>query len=293
MPIRINLLAESQAAEEARRMDPVKRTMFAGIGLVAVMLVWIGLLMLQVRTATADLATQTARYAGMTNDYIAVSNNFRIYADLDKKVSALVKYATNRFLWGTTLDAFQRATMSNVWVIQLSSVQLYQTNKELSVETNLTIDLKFPRKWYQLWASDSKTNVSAVITNTFAILTNRMDFITGRVGAVFKNNLQTNKERTQITGKLIAVRPLATIENITLSVKGRDFGTPPGTLIESFTNSILSNPYFGQFLSRTNTSISDRGVRPVSEPADKFNTNLHLGFTVQSLFPPRIRSNEK
>lgn len=292
MPIRINLLAESQAAEEARRKDPVKRTILAGVGIVALVLLWIGMLMMQVRSANRDLAVQASRLATLTNDYVAVSNNFRIYTDLDRKVAALTKYATNRFLWGSTLDAIQKSSVSNVWVVQLASVQLYQTNAEFKAETNLVIDLKFPRQWYQLWATDTKTNVAAVITNTFSFLTSRVQFLTGRVDAIFKNELVTNKEKTQVTGKLIAIRPLATVEMITLNVKGRDYGSPAGALIESFTNAILSNPYFSTYLSRTNTSV-DRDVRPVSDPSDKFNTNMHVAFEVKCLFPPRTRGNEK
>jgi len=40
MPIRLNLLAEAQAAEEARRRDPVKRAIWIGALLVSVVLVW-------------------------------------------------------------------------------------------------------------------------------------------------------------------------------------------------------------------------------------------------------------
>jgi hypothetical protein len=292
MPIRINLLAESQAAEEARRKDPVKRTILIGSGLVAVVIFWIGMLMMQVRSSNTLMVAQAARLATLTNDYVAVSNNFRIYTDLDRKVSALTKYATNRFLWGATLDALQRATVSNVWVVQLSSMQMFQTNAEFKAETNLAIELKFPRKWYQLRPTDTKTNVAAVLTNTYGFLTSRVQFLTGRVDAILKNELVTNKEKTMVTGKLIAVRPVSTVEMITINVKGRDFSSPAGSLIESFTNAVLSNPYFSNYLSRTNTSV-DRDVRPVSDPADKFNTNMHVAFEVKCLFPPRIRANEK
>src|SRR5512133_552686 len=55
MPIRINLLAEQQAAEEARRRDPVKRALWVGGGLVALMVVWIVLLQLRLASAKAEL----------------------------------------------------------------------------------------------------------------------------------------------------------------------------------------------------------------------------------------------
>jgi len=38
MPIRINLLAESQALEEMRRRDPVKRAIWVGVLVVSLLL---------------------------------------------------------------------------------------------------------------------------------------------------------------------------------------------------------------------------------------------------------------
>jgi hypothetical protein len=40
MPIRLNLLAEAQAAEEARRKDPVKRVIWIGVLLMSVLMAW-------------------------------------------------------------------------------------------------------------------------------------------------------------------------------------------------------------------------------------------------------------
>lgn len=292
MPIRINLLAEVQAAEEARRRDPVKRAVYVGVGLGLVLLAWIALLTMQVKTATSDLASQARRLSGLTNEYVAVSNSFRAFTDLDRRANSLVKYATNRFLWGSALDAFQQTTLSNVWLVQLSAVHAYVTNKEEKAETNLTFSLKEPRAWYQLRAADTKTNSQYFITNMFSVLTNRLLFITGRVDAVLKNDLMTNRDRTEVSGKLIALRPLATVETITINIKGRDFSSPPGSSIEGYTANLLSNPFFSRYLSRTNTSV-DRDVRPTSDPLDKFNTNIHVAFEVKCTLPPRTRVNEK
>ena len=292
MPIRINLLAEMQAAEEARRRDPVKRTVLAGVGLVVVMLLWMTMLTLQVRQTKNELAGERSRLAGLADRALVVSNNNRVLVDLTSKADALVKYATNRFLWGTALDAFQHTTLSNVWVMELASVQSYSTNAEFKAETNITIALKEPRKWYQLWGKDTKTNVQAVITNMFASLTNRVQFATGRVAALLRNELRTNRERTTVAGKLIAIRPLATRELLTLAIKARDFGTPLGSMIEPYTNALLTNPFFGAYLSRTNISV-DRNVRASSDLLDRFNTNPHVAFEVKAFFPPRVRANER
>ena len=56
MPIRINLLAEQQAAEEARRRDPVKRALWVGSGLSRHDVALECLLHLRIVEARAELA---------------------------------------------------------------------------------------------------------------------------------------------------------------------------------------------------------------------------------------------
>ena len=55
MPIRLNLLAEAQAAEELRRRDPVKRAIWIGALILAAMLVWSSSRQLQVMLASSEL----------------------------------------------------------------------------------------------------------------------------------------------------------------------------------------------------------------------------------------------
>ena len=55
MPIRINLLAEQQAADELRRRDPVKRATWAGGFLVGVLTVWSGYLQVKLMAATSEV----------------------------------------------------------------------------------------------------------------------------------------------------------------------------------------------------------------------------------------------
>ena len=47
MPLRINLLAEAQAAEELRRRNPVKRALWIGGFIVALILLWSSTLQVQ------------------------------------------------------------------------------------------------------------------------------------------------------------------------------------------------------------------------------------------------------
>ena len=55
MPIRINLLAESQALEDMRRRDPVKRAIWVGVFLGLVILAWSSSLQLKAMVAKGKL----------------------------------------------------------------------------------------------------------------------------------------------------------------------------------------------------------------------------------------------
>ena len=63
MPIRINLLAETQAAENLRRRDPVKRFAYVGALLAAAALAVSSWFQLKVMLANKDLAQVQAQIA--------------------------------------------------------------------------------------------------------------------------------------------------------------------------------------------------------------------------------------
>ena len=65
MPIRINLLAEQQAAEDARRRDPVKRTLVIGVTLVVATLMWTLMTHMQVKARRAELANLDTSFKQM------------------------------------------------------------------------------------------------------------------------------------------------------------------------------------------------------------------------------------
>ena len=79
MPIRINLLAEAQAAEDLRRRDPVKRVIAIGVLAVAAMVVWSSTLQLKVIMANRELSQTQYQIAATTNSYnMALANNAAI-----------------------------------------------------------------------------------------------------------------------------------------------------------------------------------------------------------------------
>lgn len=107
MPIRLNLLSEAHAEEEARRKDPVKRAILAGIVLVSCVLGWSSYLQLKSVRANAEFASVKAKWDGIEKSYQTVIDNRRQAIDAEEKLAALQRLSTNRFLWGTALHQLQ------------------------------------------------------------------------------------------------------------------------------------------------------------------------------------------
>jgi len=123
MPIRINLLAEAQAAEDLRRRDPVKRVVVGGFLMVTAMAVWSSTVQLKVMLANRELGQAQFQIDSHKNDYnLAVTNNAKITA-MRLKISALEKMANSRMLDGNLLNALQMVNVDNV---QLTGVKVDQ-----------------------------------------------------------------------------------------------------------------------------------------------------------------------
>src|SRR5258705_11338657 len=69
MPIHINLLAESQALEEMRRRDPVKRAIWVASVLAGVILLWAGYLQSKAMVAKREVNRLEAKLISNTNEY--------------------------------------------------------------------------------------------------------------------------------------------------------------------------------------------------------------------------------
>ena len=123
MPIRINLMAEAQALEEARRRNPVK----LGIWIAGFFVALVGLLImekqLEIYNAKVVLTglneqwkADEAKYAGVTNAEAGI-------AVLQGKIAALDHLHTNRFLWGPVLNALQYTVVDQVQVTHVWALQ--------------------------------------------------------------------------------------------------------------------------------------------------------------------------
>lgn len=125
MPIRINLLAEAQAAEEARRKDPVKRGIWIGGLLVCLVLLYIGNLYAEIvieRISYQRLEAQWKRLAPKSG--VVTTNQTRI-AVIDRRLAELNRLSTNRFYWGTVLNNLQQTTVDDIQLTGFHGVQEY------------------------------------------------------------------------------------------------------------------------------------------------------------------------
>ncbi|MEY2408021.1 MAG: hypothetical protein QOF48_691 [Verrucomicrobiota bacterium] len=138
MPIRINLLAETQAAEELRRKDPVKRAIYVAVMGVFLIALWASTLQFQIMTAKGNLSSLDTKWKGIEKGYKEAVDSQRATIETEQKLAALDLMTSNRFLWGTALNAFQH-TLNGVDDIQVSHLrteQVYILNEETKPPPN-------------------------------------------------------------------------------------------------------------------------------------------------------------
>ncbi|MBN2505930.1 MAG: hypothetical protein JXQ71_04480 [Verrucomicrobia bacterium] len=143
MPIRINLLAEDQALEEERRRDPVKRAYLAAGLIIAAVLAWTSLLQMKVMNRRAQFNGLQAQWTGLAEDYTRAVDQQRKVIEAEQHIAALHTLTTNRFLWGTALNALQAAMVGvdHIQVTRLSCVQTYRTSDEVKTTTRNGIEI--------------------------------------------------------------------------------------------------------------------------------------------------------
>jgi hypothetical protein len=123
MPIRINLLAEAQAAAELRRKDPIKRGIWIGGFLVCVVVLWMAKLQLDIFFEKHDYNSIEADWKNKMTKYSTVTNEQARTADVERKLSQLDCLSTNRFLWAPVLNALQKTMVDQVQVTRLRGDQ--------------------------------------------------------------------------------------------------------------------------------------------------------------------------
>jgi len=137
MPIRINLLAEIQAAEDASRRDPAKRAAWIGGFVIALVLVWAVCLQFKVYAVKSELAVENARLAKLDTGAKAAAANLTRTGDVERRIAALQTLATNRVLWAPTLNALQNVLVDNIQLTRFKCDQNYSLVNKKPTEREL------------------------------------------------------------------------------------------------------------------------------------------------------------
>lgn len=138
MPIRINLLAEAQAAEDLRRRDPVKRVIVVGILLLGAMVVWSSTLQLKVMMANSTLSQAQFQINSNTNAYQTALTSQAAIAVTKTKIADLKKLTRDRMLQGNLLNALQKINVDNVQLMRLKVDQAYVANGKAGKVNSVT-----------------------------------------------------------------------------------------------------------------------------------------------------------
>ena len=136
MPIRLNLLAEAQAAEEERRRDPVKRAAWVSALIIVVILVWSSSLQLKAILIHSEVTRLEAQISSQDKEYRVVLDNQNKAADVKYKLEALRNLSAGRLLQGTFLNALQKTTVDDVQLLRLRLDQSYAFFEGTKTRTN-------------------------------------------------------------------------------------------------------------------------------------------------------------
>ena len=134
MPIRLNLLAEDQAAEDARRRDPFKRSIWVAGFVVCLVLLWGLSLFLKIAWAKAEVAGSTTKWETIEKSVKQVETNQRLINEIGGKLKALTQFTTNRFLWANCLETLQQtfstSALFNDFAVMRRFPLWYHTNSQ-------------------------------------------------------------------------------------------------------------------------------------------------------------------
>ena len=142
MPIRINLLAEAQAAEEMRRKDPVKRSIWVGGFVVFVVLLVSATLQFKIIAARSEVTSLGVSWKTIEKQVQEVNDHRNSTRELEKKLSALDQFTTNRMLWANALNALQHTGMDGVQVVRIRTEQVFTLNDEAKPRPGETVPAK-------------------------------------------------------------------------------------------------------------------------------------------------------
>ncbi|MCF7762579.1 MAG: hypothetical protein K9N62_02790 [Verrucomicrobia bacterium] len=291
MPIRINLLAEQQAAEEARRRDPVKRSAWCGGAAVVLVLLWCVVMQLKVGGARSEYAALDLKWKGMESNLLQSSNALMRLVDVSSRLDSLQSHSTNRFLWANVLNALQHTVDPQVRVVALEGRSLAKLQAGTVVSSNI-IGPKPASSWLP-WAEQVSTrNIPEEGRAAMGLLTNRADLLPYQ-SMLSPGMTVTTNLFGMVAAKIEIVKPDTVTERIGVTIRARDYSTPPGSHVDRFFAAVTNAPFFRNLLSETNSSVQPESIQPRVDTTDLIApTAPYIPLTIDLHLPPRIRANE-
>ncbi len=131
MPIRLNLLAEQQYAEEMRRRDPVKRGYLVAGSLVGLLLLVSLVVQIKNWSISAQLRSLERQTRSLEAKTKVVKANLRTIGEVSDKLARLQQLATNRFLWAPVLNALQFARVDSIELVRFKAAQSFVSIPEV------------------------------------------------------------------------------------------------------------------------------------------------------------------
>ena len=297
MPIKLNLLAEQIAAEDAKRRDPIKRSIALGIVLTAAFLLLIIWRQFTVRSAGQHFSGLTNRLTQIDEKFRLVKTNQAIWMDTEFRISSLNRFSSNKFLWGTFLNAVQECALPELRLTSLSGETTYHTNEPIKLLTTNLLAKYIPPPWkYNFWSEPRDPNYVGTVSNQFTTITNAGTFVTN----VIKYTTKLIVADTNLITKMVVVKAeWATVpfslEKITIQIKGRDYAARVGDALDQFGKRIKAHPYFKDLLQPGSLgySITDIAPVPQTDPNDPVSPEARfVPFTIECKFKERILINE-
>jgi len=136
MPIRINLLAEAQAAEEMRRKDPVKRAIWIGAFVVFLVLLCSLTLQFKIMAARSEVSSLKVSWKTIEAKVQEINQHRNSTRELEQRISALDQFTTNRMLWANVLHALQFTPVEGIQLVRVRSEQTFLLNEGSKPKTN-------------------------------------------------------------------------------------------------------------------------------------------------------------
>lgn len=159
MPIRINLLAEEQAADELRRKDPLKRVIIIAGVVVAVVVFFAGMNTMRVKAATAEANGVRQSYEDIKDKEFALKEMRAMTGRLESNLDSLHRLATNRFLTAPVINELQYCVLDGVRFTQFVMNQRFEEYEEIPPPPD-TDEKPIPAKSiehvsFEIYANDS------------------------------------------------------------------------------------------------------------------------------------------